>query len=89
RIRSRLIGKHDRIATSTLPNAYEYSKQIQKRTILQRIRGKCLRILIGKYINKESDLKQEFLKNRNQQLEMFSYPDSDTDITTDYQYLEF
>ena len=55
-----------------IPNKYRYSLNEIKKRIFKRILKK---------INLYRDVQQDFLKNRNKSLELFSFPNSDCNIT--------
>ena len=73
-----------------LPNAEILAPQKQKKSILQKLNAK-LKTLMRELnlIKKESTSPQlSFLKNRPQSLELFSFPDSNFDITDSPLYQE-
>ena len=73
-----------------LPNAEILAPQKQKKSILQKLKAK-LKTLMRELnlIKKESTSPQlSFLKNRPQGLELFSFPDSNFDITDSPLYQE-
>lgn len=55
-----------------IPNKYRYSLNEIKKRIFKRILKK---------INLYRDVQQDFLKNRNKSLELFSFPNSDCNVT--------
>jgi glycosyltransferase involved in cell wall biosynthesis len=81
---------------SDVPQVYEYRpyKQIIiKRTIGSRLIRKTKRLLKEFYLyheapSKRVDPQKQFLENRSKELEMYSFPNSEIDITNNKQFIE-
>ncbi|NCB69652.1 MAG: glycosyltransferase [Bacteroidia bacterium] len=74
---------------NSIPSSYQYSGLEKKRTIKQKLRNKVKKVLNEFHVTNEGYMKlkqQQFLSNRNPYLEMFSFPDTDIDITNSLEF---
>jgi glycosyltransferase involved in cell wall biosynthesis len=89
-IESKLLLKES--SSGFLPEAYTYevSSVVQQKGLKTRIKRKVKRLLREFNVFEEPKVvtQDSFVKNRDSRLEMFSYPDSELDITTNDKYLE-
>lgn len=89
-IESRLLLKES--SSGFLPDTYIYEAPIvvQRKGLKNKIERKVKRLLRKFYVPEKPKIvpQDSFVNSRDRRLEMFSYPDSDLDITTNDKYLD-